>query len=198
MDEDPGSSARASCCRQVEEALGIDKQEHKIEIRPARSDDIDGLLIIEQRCFNVDYYAFYTFDRRDFELYLEDPEVLFLVAVLDGRIAGYILGPVETWRTPPAAHIDSIAVQPEKQHEGIGSGLIEAFMQEVHRLGGRTVTLEVAPANAVGLAFFARYGFRKIHRLRNYYGKGLHGLLMASPCGGTQAGESDRRDAEKQ
>jgi ribosomal-protein-alanine N-acetyltransferase len=185
MDEDPGPPARAPCGLQVEEARGISEREHKIEIRPARPENIEGLLVIEQQCFNVDYYAFYTFDRRDFELYLEDPEVLFLVAVLDGRIAGYILGPVETWRTPPAAHIDSIAVQPERQHQGIGSRLIESFMQQAHRLGCKIVTLEVAPANAVGLAFFARYGFRKVHRLRNYYGKGLHALLLAAPCGGT-------------
>ena len=55
-------------------------------------------------------------------------------------------------------------------------------MQEVRRLGCEIVTLEVSPANEIGLAFFARYGFRKVHRLRNYYGKGLHGLLMAAPC----------------
>jgi ribosomal protein S18 acetylase RimI-like enzyme len=94
---------------------------------------------------------------------------------------GYVLGPVETWRGPPAAHIDSIAVLPGKQHQGIGGCLIESFMRQVYQFGCEVVTLEVAPANEVGLTFFARYGFRKVHRLRNYYGKGLHGLLLAAP-----------------
>jgi ribosomal protein S18 acetylase RimI-like enzyme len=179
----------------VKEARGIAEQEHnKIEIRPARTDDIDGLLVIEQQCFNVEYYAFYTFDRRDFELYLDDPETLFLAAVLDGRIVGYVLGPVEAWQSPPAAHIDSIAVLPLMQHRGIGSRLIVSFMHQVRRLGCEVVILEVSPANQVGLAFFARYGFRKVHRLRNYYGKGLHGLLMAAPCDQTQSNESDGSD----
>ena len=154
----------------------------KVEVRPARLSDIDGLLIIERQCFNVGYYAFYTFDRRDFELYLEDPDSLFLVAVLDDRVVGYVLGPIEEWREPPAAHIDSIAVLPEMQHKNIGNRLLGAFLQQVCGHGCETVTLEVSPANEIGLAFFATYGFRKVHRLRNYYGKGLHGLLMAAPC----------------
>jgi [ribosomal protein S18]-alanine N-acetyltransferase len=183
MDEGPGPSAQASCGRQVKEARGIAEQKpNRIEIRPARAEDIEGLLAIEQQCFNIYYYAFYTFDRKDFEFYLDDPDTLFLTAILDGRLVGYVLGPVETWRTPPAAHIDSIAVLPELQHQGIGSRLIEAYMQGVCQFGCELVTLEVSPANEVGLAFFARYGFRKVHRLRNYYGKGLHGLLMAAPC----------------
>ncbi len=42
------------------------------------------------------------------------------------------------------------------------------------------------------LAFFARYGFRKVHRLRNYYGKGLHGLFMAAPSRTHPQNGSDR------
>ncbi|MEN6333015.1 MAG: N-acetyltransferase [Phycisphaerales bacterium] len=184
MDEGPRPSARTPSGRQVEkESCAIGEQSHKkVEIRPARAGDIEDLLVIEQQCFNVYYYAFYTFDRKDFEFYLDDSDTLFLAATLDRRLVGYVLGPVETWRTPPAAHIDSIAVLPELQHQGIGSRLIESHMEGACRLGCELVTLEVSPANEVGMAFFARYGFRKVHRLRNYYGKGLHGLLMAASC----------------
>jgi len=152
----------------------------QVEIRPARADDMDALLTIEQQCFDVYYYAYYTMDRRDFEFYLEDPESLFLAAILDGRLVGYVLGPIETWHAPPAAHIDSIAVLPEFQHKGIGAQLLESFTESVRRQGCRIITLEVSPANEVGMAFFDQHGFRKVHRLRNYYGRGLHGLLMAA------------------
>ncbi len=142
---------------------------------------MDGLLTVEQQCFNVCYYAFYTLDRRDFEYYFEDPDSLFLAAVLDDRLVGYILGPVETWRRPPTAHIDSIAILPELQHKGIGSRLLQSFLTLARQQDCRGVTLEVSPANEAGMAFFAGHGFQKAHRLRNYYGKGLHGLLMAAP-----------------
>ncbi len=161
--------------------------EREAGIRPARASDIDALLIIERQCFNVSYYAFYTFDRRDFEYYLDDPGCLFLAAVLDDRIVGYVLGPIEEWREPPAAHIDSIAVLPEMQHKGIGNRLLQSFMQQVCDHGCEIVALEVSPANEAGMAFFARHNFRKVHRLRNYYGKGLHGLLLAAPCGASSS-----------
>ena len=150
---------------------------------------MEGLLVVEQQCFNVYYYAFYTLDRRDFEYYLEDADSLFLVAVLNEQIVGYVLGPVEGWREPPAAHIDSIAVLPEMQHAGIGHQLLQSFMQQVCRHGCEIITLEVSPANEIGMAFFTKHRFRKVHRLRNYYGKGLHGLLMAAPC---HEGPSDK------
>jgi len=167
----------------VTEDYRIDATDPSVdEIRPARAGDIDGLLIVEQRCFNVYYYAFYTLDRRDFEFYLEDTDNLFLVAVLNERLVGYVLGPVERWREPSAAHIDSIAVLPEMQHGGIGGRLLQSFMRQVCQHGCVMVTLEVSPANETGMTFFAKQGFRKVHRLRNYYGKGCHGLLLAAPC----------------
>ncbi|MEN6574920.1 MAG: GNAT family N-acetyltransferase [Phycisphaerales bacterium] len=164
----------------TQESQIVGQDDKTVEIRPAQADDMDGLLTIEQQCFNVAYYAFYTFDRRDFEFYLEDPESLFLVAMLDNRLVGYVLGPIETWHEPPAAHIDSIAVLPDSQHKGVGARLMESFMELTRRQNCQVITLEVSPANEVGMAFFAKYGFRKVHRLRNYYGKGLHGLLLAA------------------
>ena len=179
----------------MKEKRGIAELAHsEVQIRPAGPADIDGLLVVEQQCFNVYYYAFYTFDRRDFEFYLDDFDTLFLVAALGGRLVGYVLGPIEGWREPPAAHIDSIAVLPEMQHTGIGSRLLVSFMAQVRRHGCEIVTLEVSPANEPGLAFFAKYGFRKVHRLRNYYGKGLHGLLMAAPSDAPPQDGSDNQD----
>lgn len=153
-------------------------------IRPAEARDIDALLTVERQCFNVYYYAYYMLDRRDFEFCLEDADSLFLVVIVDGHVVGYILGPVEPWREPPAAHIDSIAVLPEMQNRGLGSRLLQSFRAEARRAGCEVVTLEVATANEAGLAFFARHGFRKVRRLRHYYGKDLHGLLMAAPAEG--------------
>jgi len=167
----------------TQESQRVERGGGTIEVRPAHADDMASLLAVEQQCFNVPYYAFYTFDRRDFEFYLEDPDCLFLVALLGGRLVGYVLGPVETCREPPAAHIDSIAVLPDLQHQGIGVRLLESFMNLIRRQNCQIVTLEVSPANEAGMAFFAKNGFRKVHRLRNYYGKGLHGLLLAAPAG---------------
>lgn len=157
-----------------------EEQTHNpVEVREAEEGDMDALLHIEQQCFNVYYYDYYMLDRRDFEFYLTDADSLFLVAVQGSRVVGDVLGPVDTWRDPPSAHIDSIAVLPEYQHEGIGATLLQSFLTQVRRCGCTKVTLEVSTANAAGLAFFTKHGFRPTRRLPDYYGKGLPALLMA-------------------
>ena len=141
---------------------------------------MDALLTIEQQCFNVYYYDFYTLDRRDFEYYLDDTDHFFLVAAEDAHVVGYVVGPVEPWRNPPTAHIDSIGVLPAAQGRGIGALLLESFTREARRQGCTRVTLEVSTANETGLAFFARHGFRRVRPLPDYYGKDLPGLFMAA------------------
>lgn len=157
-----------------------------MEIRPAGHNDIDGLLLVERQCFNVHYYAYYMLGHRDFEHYLEDSACTFLVAILDAKLIGYVLGPVEPWRAPPAAHIDSIAVLPEAQKQTIGTGLLHSFMQQAHQQGCECITLEVAIANDAGLAFFSRHGFQPLRRLRNFYGRGLHAQFMAATIEGVE------------
>jgi ribosomal-protein-alanine N-acetyltransferase len=154
-----------------------------VEVRQARAEDMDALLTIERQCFNVYYYDYYMLDRRDFEFYLADADTLFLVAVRAGQVVGDVLGPVDTWREPPSAHIDSIAVLPEHQHQGIGQRLLQSFLGEVRRRGCARVTLEASTANATGLAFFAKHGFRQKRILPDYYGKGLPALFMAVELG---------------
>ena len=150
-----------------------------VEVRRAGGDDMDALLAIEQQCFNVYYYDYYMLDRRDFEFYLQDTDSLFMVAVQEAQVVGDVLGPVDTWRDPPSAHIDSIAVLPQCQHKGIGERLLQSFLREVRRRGCTRVTLEVSTANEAGLAFFAKHRFRQTRRLPDYYGKGLPALFMA-------------------
>jgi len=154
-----------------------------VEVRQAREGDMDALLTIEQQCFNVYYYDYYMLDRRNFEFYLQDADSLFLVAVQEAQVVGDVLGPVDTWRDPPSAHIDSIAVLPAYQHIGIGARLLQSFLKEVRRRGCTRVTLEVSTANATGLTFFAKHGFRQKRRLPDYYGKDLPALFMAVELG---------------
>jgi [ribosomal protein S18]-alanine N-acetyltransferase len=150
-----------------------------VQVRRADERDMDALLTIERQCFNVYYYGYYMLDRRDFEFYRQDDESLFFVAVQEGQVVGYVLGPVETWRDPPSAHIDSIAVLPEAQGKGIGHRLLQSFLRHARRQGCTRVTLEVSTANETGLAFFLGHGFRGIRQRPDYYGKGLPALFMA-------------------
>ena len=155
------------------------QEPNPVRVRRADERDMEALLTIERQCFNVYYYDYYMLDPRDFEFYLQDTDTLFLVAVQEAHVVGYILGPVDLWRDPPSAHIDSIAVLLEAQKKGTGTLLLQSFTGQVCRQGCTRVTLEVSTANDAGLTFFVKHGFYGIRGLPGYYGKGLDGLLMA-------------------
>jgi ribosomal protein S18 acetylase RimI-like enzyme len=157
------------------------EQEHSpVVVRPAQERDIEALLIVEQQCFDVYYYGRYKLSRYDFHSYLEDTACIFLAAAPDSEAVGYVLGPAGSWRARHLAHIDSIAVLPHLQKQGIGTRLLESFIEQARRRGCTKVTLEVAIANTGGLAFFAKHGFRELRPLPHYYGRQLHGLLLSA------------------
>jgi GNAT superfamily N-acetyltransferase len=60
---------------------------------------------------------------------------------------------------PAHLHID---VLPEWQGKGFGRGLINAFLDGVHRAGARKVHLGMAPSNVKARAFYDRLGFTEI------------------------------------
>jgi len=159
-----------------------------LQIRQANKCDILDLVDLDDECFDTYYYEKTKFSKLDFKNYLCRKNSVLLVAVSDSRIVGYVAGTVRTSRVRSIAQLDSIAVLPIARQKGIGSWLLQHFIQEAgqracppYTLGRRAckmIMLEVAMANKEGLRFFSNRGFLKIRELPGYYGRGLDGVLM--------------------
>lgn len=148
-----------------------------LQIRRARECDILDLVALEKVCFDT-YYREHRFDEEDFMDYLRKKNVIFLVAILNSSLIGYVAGLVRTSRSQLSASLDSIAVLPNSRRKGDGDRLMQCFIEEAKRRACKRVTLNVAIANENGIFFFSRQGFQRIRRLPAYYGKGLDGILM--------------------
>jgi ribosomal protein S18 acetylase RimI-like enzyme len=99
-------------------------------------------------------------------LYLEwlgRPDSFALIAELDGRPVGYVIGfveePSEIWDTGRIGHIDSFLVSPEVRGQGVGRLLLEKAYDEMRRAGARTVGLDVVSTNEGARRFYEREGF---------------------------------------
>ena len=57
-----------------------------IRIRTATEQDLPGLVLLEERCFDTDRMS-----KRSFRAQIHSDHNLLLVAELDGRLMGYIL-----------------------------------------------------------------------------------------------------------
>jgi len=153
------------------------KEQKALRIRVPNERDICELVFLENECFDT-YYRRHRFSKAHFARYLENNQTIFLVAILNLSIIGYVAGSVRVSRFQSLARLDSIAISPPSRKRGIGSQLMKCFIEEAQQRACTTVVLEVAVANKNGVLFFTKQGFEKIRALPAYYGEGLDGILM--------------------
>ncbi len=149
-----------------------------LEIRQADRSDIPALVELDDKCFDTYYYRKTKFSESDFHAYFRLRKPILLVAIRDSRLVGYVAGAVRTSQVLAIAHLDSIAVSSIERRQGLGSDLLQHFIQEAKRQTCMMVVLEVVKANEEGLGFFSKRGFRSIADLPEYYGRDLDGVLM--------------------
>ena len=92
---------------------------------------------------------------------------LELVAVDGDDVVGLLDVSIDV----PAATIESVAVDPQRCRQGIGTALLERALEELRRLGVRRVeawTREDEPANR----WYRRNGFREAERYLHVYANG--------------------------
>ena len=148
------------------------------EIRQAKQADIPDLVVLDDECFDTYYYKKTKFNRSNFQAYLRGRKSIFLVAVRDSHLVGYVAGTARASPAPSIAYLDSIAVSPIARRLGLGSDLLQHFVQEAKQQACKMALLEVAEANKEGFRFFSKRGFRQIRDLPGHYGRGLDGVLM--------------------
>ncbi len=99
----------------------------------------------------------------------------YMVAVLDGHIAGY----AGAWCIFEEGHITNIAVDAPYRGRGLGRALTEALMQYAANLGVQYLTLEVRRSNAVAQSLYKSLGFVELGVRKRYYeDNGEDALLM--------------------
>jgi ribosomal-protein-alanine N-acetyltransferase len=101
----------------------------------------------------------------------------FLVAVdSQDRPVGFLLGVVQV---DGEGRILMFAVHREWRKEGVGTRLMNTFLERSRSRGLRKATLEVRVSNATAIRFYTRFHFSVLDLLRSYYSDGENGYQMA-------------------
>jgi ribosomal-protein-alanine acetyltransferase len=101
----------------------------------------------------------------------------FLVAADASDVPiGFLLG---VHQVEGEARILMFAVERHQRTQGIGTVLMNAFLDRCRARAFRRVTLEVRVSNATAIRFYSRYQFSVIDLLRAYYSDGENGYQMA-------------------
>lgn len=133
----------------------------QLAIRALTFDDIDAVVKLDKKCFGR-HDAWH----RGYFLYaLVNPNAEYLIAELDGKIVACAGAEIDS----DAAEIETFAVAPDRQRQGIGSKLFVNLLAAVKMRGASVVYLEVRPSNAPAIRLYERFGFRLVSRIEDFY-----------------------------
>ena len=120
---------------------------------------VPQIALLEAACFSDPW------SERSIASELENPLSLWLVAMEDNRLVGY----VGSQSVLGEADMMNIAVSPDWRRRGIALGLVEALIAELKRKDVYSLTLEVRASNEPAKALYDKIGFQQVGRRPNYY-----------------------------
>lgn len=139
----------------------VSSQPDTVAVRQAYPHDIQGVLHVENACFDEHNYQVLV--------RLCGFSDTFLVYDVGDQIAGYILAvPVGS----EDARVLSVGVLPEYRQNGFGRALMNEAIRRLRSKGFETLSLEVRVSNTAAKSLYHDLGFVKVGRKDSYYSDG--------------------------
>jgi ribosomal protein S18 acetylase RimI-like enzyme len=133
-----------------------------VKIRLLKVEDFEAVVRIDQKVLNASRRDYY---RVKFEASVQSPDHLPVSLVAeekDGTVVGFVMGDLfigEYGISQDRATLDTIGVDPDHQHKGIGKQLITEFMDHLKALGVQKVSTLVDSNNSKMSHFFSSNQF---------------------------------------
>ncbi len=132
-----------------------------MEIRKMTTEDVDGVVCIEQSIFSIPW------TRQGFLDALNLSNTCYLVAVERNEICGYC----GLYQSLYEADIVNVAVAENHRQKGIGRKLIEALLLEGKQMGINRFLLEVRVSNQPAITLYQSVGFTLDGTRKGFYDK---------------------------
>ena len=132
----------------------------QLMLEPMREPDVPIVQEIEREIFSTPWprNAYYR------ELSSRN-SAYYVVLRADTEVIGY----GGMWRMYDEAHVTTIGVRRDLQHEGYGRIIFAGLVQAAYDMGAKWVTLEVRTSNENAIKMYEGFGFKVIGRRRGYY-----------------------------
>lgn len=139
-----------------------------IHYRLINAQDVPGIFAVDQRCFEHNWTL---------ESYASEVDNLLSNYVI-AEVKGEIIGFGGFWLIIDEAHITNIAVLEKYRQTGVGQNILNEMFGIAYNEGCVGMTLEVRANNQPAINFYLKNGFIKEGTRKDYYGKGLDGIIM--------------------
>lgn len=148
---------------------GAGDPEIEVHLVPLRRRHLRAVLRIESQVYPQPW----TFTLFMSELNLRGSRY-YVAARVDGLLAGY----AGLMFTGDEAHVTTIAVDPARHRQGIGTRLMANLVRAAIARGARHLTLEVRMSNAPAQAMYRRFRFETEGVRKNYYAESNEDALI--------------------
>lgn len=136
----------------------------EVTIEDASIQHLDRLYEIEMECFDKE-----AFTKQQIANLLTNYNSVSLVAKINDKIVGFIIGMLYIERTALAGHILTIDVSTAYRKKGIAQKLLQEIEKIFKEKGAKTCHLEVREDNIAALRLYQKLGYKKVARLKGYY-----------------------------
>ena len=131
----------------------------EIIVRKMQRTDLPQVCEIEKDNFSLPW------SEKSFLESMEREDTVFLVAMSDGEVAGYL----GCYCIAGTGEITNVAVKSSCRRKGIGGKLLEKLYEEGALLDTQEFFLEVRESNEAAIALYSRQGFVKEGIRKNFY-----------------------------
>jgi predicted N-acetyltransferase YhbS len=132
-----------------------------IKIRPLKKKDIETIVEIDEKVLGENRRDYWE---RKFSLMNDKTTKISLVAEMEGKVVGFILGDVSGWEfgvPDTIGWIDTIGIDPVYQKRGLATALANEVIKNLKAIGVRAVYTLVSWNDWDLLQFFHAMGFTR-------------------------------------
>ena len=129
-------------------------------IRRAKTDDIMAIVKLEKQGLRSTLGANFIYNE-----IVNNPFAMYFVIELNGQVIGYIGYHV----IDENAEILNFVISKLYQGNGYGTKILDETLNEVDRLGVKTITLEVRVSNKRAQKLYEKFGFKASYKREKYY-----------------------------
>ena len=133
-----------------------------IKIRLMRADDFAAVVRIDEKVLKASRPDYYTMKFEELVQSTDRVPASLVAEEEDGTVVGFVMGEIyigEYGISKEKATLDTIGVDPDCQHKGIGKQLIDEFMDHLRTLGVQKINTLVDWNDSKLIHFFSANQF---------------------------------------
>lgn len=139
-----------------------------VSIREMTLEDIEQVYHLEKSIFSIPW------SKESFESSIKNKDTLFIVAVKEGEILGYL----GIYIFSEEADISNVAVYEKYRRQHIAKQMMEYILAKVKVSGVKHITLEVRETNVAAIKLYESMGFVEAGIRKNYYKEPTENALI--------------------